>query len=320
MRVTITDLDHQSLAVEQEVADKAGVELLFLDGGPDAGLDPRAKGTEGLIVQYARVDAKVMDYLLPELKVIGRYGVGVDTIDLAAAAERGITVVNVPDYGVQSVADHAITLAMMVARNIPVLERQARASTMDLGPAMPVHQACDQIFGVLGYGAIGRACAQKARGIGFTTMVTDPMLPEGVDEVDGFRVVAQSELLACADIVSIHIPLLPATKHLFNDERFAEMKDGAIVINTSRGAVIDTDALVRALESGKLRGAGLDVLETEPLPTGSRLTELDRVVLTPHAAYYSEESYYQLKRRVVQNTIDVMQGRHCPNIVALKSD
>lgn len=316
MRVTITDLDHDAWDIEQGVAEAEGVEFQILeDGGKDAGLDPRVKGSEGLLVQYADITPEVMDYLLPELKVIGRYGVGVDTIDLDAAEERGITVVNVPDYGTQSVADHAIALALAVARNLPKLDSLARRSTMDLATAAPIHQFCDQTFGVLGFGAIGHAVATKAKGLGFTVQVNDVLIPEGTTEADGFKVVSEDELLASSDIVSIHVPLTPDTSHMINDDKLAEMKDGAIIVNTARGGVVDTDALVRAVQSGKLRGAGLDVLETEPIPAGSPLLSLERVVLSPHAAYYSEESYYQLKRRTMQNVIDVLKGRECPNIV-----
>ena len=144
MRVTITDLDHDSWAIEQGVAEAEGVEFQIIHGGKDAGLDPRVKGSNGLLVQYADITAEVMDYLLPELKVIGRYGVGVDTIDLDAAEQRGIVVVNVPDYGTQSVADHAITLALAVARNLSTLDALARKSTMDLATAMPIHQFVDR--------------------------------------------------------------------------------------------------------------------------------------------------------------------------------
>lgn len=315
MRVTITDLDHDNWAIEQGVAEAEGVDFLNFRGGKDAGLAPEVKGSEGLVVQYADITGEVMDYLLPELKVIGRYGVGVDTIDLDAAEERGIVVVNVPDYGAQSVADHAIALAIGVARNLAVLDAQARKSTMDIGPSMPIHQFVDQTFGVLGYGAIGRNTAEKARGLGFKTIISDPMIPAEVTEKDGFPVVSFDELVAQSDIISIHVPLLESTKHLFNDETFAKMKDGSIIVNTARGGVIDTDALVRAVQSGKLRGAGLDTLEVEPIPADSPVFELERVLLSPHAAYYSEESYYELKRRVVQNVIDVLKGRECKNIV-----
>lgn len=315
MRVTITDLDHDSHDIERGVAEAEGVEFSFIDGGVDAATDPRVKGSDGLVVQYAKVDAAAMDFLLPELKVIGRYGVGVDTIDLDAAEERGITVVNVPDYGTQSVADHAIALVLAVVRNLPKLEEVARSSSMEAVLGAPIHQFCDMTLGVAGFGAIGRALAEKARGVGFTTIVTDPMIPAGTAEVDGFEVVSFEELLGRSDVVSIHLPLLPSTKHLINDETIALMKDGAFLVNTARGGVVDTDALVRALESGKIAGAGLDVLETEPVPADHPLTKLPRVILTPHAAYYSAESYALLKQRAIGNVIAILKGRECRHVV-----
>lgn len=315
MRVTITDLDHDSWAIEQGVAEAEGVEFQIVHGDKNAGLDPRVKGSNGLLVQYADITAEVLDYLLPELKVIGRYGVGVDTIDLDAAEERGVVVVNVPDYGTQSVADHAITLSLAVVRNLITLNAEARKSSMDVGVAAPIHQFVDQTFGVLGFGAIGHACAEKARGLGFKTQICDVLIPEGTTEIDGFPVVSLDELLATSDIVSVHVPLNTSTKHLFDDATFDKMKDGSIIVNTARGGIVDTDALVRAVESGKLRGAGLDVMEVEPIPADSPVLKLDRVIVTPHAAFYSEESYYQLKRRTMQNVIDVLKGRECKNIV-----
>lgn len=314
MRVTITDLDQPDRDIEQGVADAEDVELLMIDGGKDAGLDERVKGTDGLIVQYADVTAEVMDYLLPELKVIGRYGVGVDTIDLDAAKERGIRVVNVPDYGTQSVADHAITLALAVVRNLVKLEEIVRGGSMTVAPAAPIPQFDMLTFGVYGFGAIGRAVAEKARGVGFNVVATDAMLEPGT-EVAGFPIISSDELLATADVISAHIPLIDATHHLFNDDAFAKMKDGSFFVNTARGGIADTEAIIRAVKSGKLAGAGLDVFESEPIPADSELLTLERVILTPHAAFYNEHSYAELKRRVVQNTIDVLKGRECANIV-----
>lgn len=315
MRVTITDLDHESHDIERKVAEAEGVEFVFIDGGVDAGLDPRVKGSDGLVVQYATIDAEVMDYLLPELKVVGRYGVGVDTIDLDAAAERGIVVVNVPDYGTQAVADHAIMLALAVARNLPTLQQISQRGVLDVSPAAPIHQFNSQVFGVLGFGLIGRATAEKARGLGFDVQVCDIKFAEGTTEVDGFRVVDHATLYGTSDILSLHIPMSDDNRNLINEQTLAQIKDGAILVNTARGGIADTDALVRALESGKLLGAGLDVLGTEPCPPGHPLMSIDRVILTPHSAFYSEESYSELKRRTMQNVVDVLKGRDCANIV-----
>ncbi len=315
MRVTITDLDHESHEIERRAAEAEGVEFLFLGGGVDAGLDPRVKGSAGLVVQYARIDAEVMDFLLPELKVIGRYGVGVDTIDLDAAEERGIVVVNVPDYGTQAVADHAIMLALAVARNLPALQKVSQAGSMDVSPAAPIHQYDHQVFGVLGFGRIGEATAIKARGLGFDVQVCDIKFPEGTTEHDGFRVVDHATLYGTSDILSLHIPMSDDNRNLINEQTLAQIKDGTILVNTARGGIADSDALVAALKSGKLLGAGLDVLGTEPCPPNHPLRDFERVILTPHAAFYSEESYSELKRRTMQNTIDVLKGRDCPNIV-----
>lgn len=314
MRLTITDLDHDSYDIEQGVCEAEGVELLFLDGDRGAGLDPRAKGTDAIVAQYATIDAAVMDFLLPELKVIGRYGVGLDTVDLDAAEERGITVVNVPDFGTHAVSDQAIALAVSVIRNLPGLEKVARAGSAEVAKAAPIRQFRNQTFGLIGFGLIGRTTAEKARGLGFNVVAYDALLEPGT-EIDGFQLVSLDEVLAQSDVLSLHVPLLPSTKHLINDETIAKMKDGAVLINTARGGVVDTAALVRALDSGKLLGAGLDVLETEPLDANDPIASCERVIITPHAAFYSEESYAELKRRTVQNPIDVLKGRECKNIV-----
>ena len=314
MRLTITDLDHESYDIEKEICAAEGVELTFLDGDRGAGLDPRAKGTDAIVAQYATIDGEVMDFLLPELKVIGRYGVGLDTVDLDAAEARGITVVNVPDFGTHSVSDHAIALAVSLVRNLPGLERVARASSADVAKAAPIRQFRNLTFGLIGFGLIGRTTAAKARGLGFNIVAHDAMITPGT-EVDGVTLSTLDEVLASSDVLSLHVPLLPSTKHLINDETIAKMKDEAILVNTARGGVVDTAAVHRALTSGKLLGAGLDVLETEPLDPSDPIASHERVIITPHAGFYSEESYAELKRRTVQNPIDVLKGRECKNIV-----
>lgn len=314
MRLTITDLDHESYDIEKEVCAAEGVELTFLDGDRGAGLDPRAKGTDAIVAQYATIDAEVMDYLLPELKVIGRYGVGLDTVDLDAAEARGITVVNVPDFGTHSVSDHAIALAVSLVRNLPGLEKVSRAGSADVAKAAPIRQFRNLTFGVIGFGLIGRTTAEKARGLGFNVIGYDALITPGT-AIDGFQLTTFEEVLANSDVLSLHVPLLESTKHLINDETIAKMKDQTILVNTARGGVADTAAVYRGLVSGKLLGAGLDVLETEPLDPNDPIASCERVIITPHAAFYSEESYAELKRRTVQNPIDVLKGRECKNIV-----
>ncbi|MFH5821064.1 C-terminal binding protein [Georgenia sp. AZ-5] len=314
MKIVITDLDHASADVEREVAATAGAELVLTQGTDPAEVVANAAGADGLLVQYAAITAEVLD-ALPSVRAVGRYGVGVETVDVDAATARGVAVCNVPDYGTEAVSDHAVALALTVGRGIGTLDRNLRAGVTDLTPALPVHQFAGRIFGVLGYGAIGRATARKAAGVGFEVIVTDATLAPGTATPEGYEVVGQGELLRRAQVLSVHVPLVPSTRHLLDAAALATMRPDAIVVNTSRGGVVDTDALVAALAEGRILGAGLDVFETEPLPADHPLTRFDRVVLTPHAAFYSEESYAELKRRTIGNVVDVLAGRTPRNIV-----
>ena len=272
------------------------------------------KNADAIVVQYAPVTRKVLE-VAPNLKVVSEYGVGVDSIDIAACTEKGIAVCNVPDYSFQEVSDQAIALTLALDRGIVVLDKQIRSGNYGLAAVKPLHRIAGRIFGVVGLGRIARAAAQKARGIGYSVIGTDIAFQPGTTTDDGIPVVTFDELLAQSDVVSVHVPLMAATKHLINAAVLSKMKSTAILINTARGGVVDTDALIDALKNNKIRGAGLDVFETEPLPANHTLTALDNVVLTPHAGYYSEESLYELKTRPVQNAADVLAGKLPQNII-----
>jgi D-3-phosphoglycerate dehydrogenase len=252
---------------------------------------------------------------LPGLKAVGRYGVGVDNVDVEAATEHGVAVCNVPDYGTEDVSDHALALALSLARGVTVLDRSMRREDYSLVPASPLHRLSGRVFGVVGLGLIGAATARKARGVGYRTIGFDPLHTPGTTTPDGTEVVTFNELISRADVVSLHVPLNAHTRHLFNSDVLAQMKPGALLVNTCRGGVVDTEALVEALRSGGLRGAGLDVFEEEPLPWTSPLLGLENLILTPHAAWYSEESQEELKRRTAENVMDVMAGQRPRNVV-----
>ncbi|PFG39424.1 D-3-phosphoglycerate dehydrogenase [Georgenia soli] len=314
MRIVITDCDHASVDIERAVAGEAGAELVVAQGISPAEVIANAEGADGLVVQYAQITAAVMD-ALPNLKAVGRYGVGVDTVDVEAATARGVAVCNVPDYGTEAVSDHAIALALAVSRGLVALDRGTRAGRPNLAEVNPIFQVRGRTFGVLGFGAIGRATARKAAGVGYEVVVHDTAVEPGTLTEEGYEAVSLEELLRRSQVLSVHVPLVPATHHLLDATRLALLPEHAVVVNTSRGGVVDTDALVDALRSGHLLGAGLDVFETEPLPADHPLTELDRVVLTPHAGFYTEESYAELKRRTIQNVVDVVAGRRPRNIL-----
>ena len=314
MRIVITECDHDSFAAEHLVTDPAGVDLVLTQSRTPAELVANAAGADGILVQYAPITAAVMD-ALPDLRAIGRYGVGVDSVDVAAATARGIAVCNVPDYGTESVSDHAIGLTLAVARGIPRLDRGLRAGAFDLPAVRPLFQTRDRVFGVIGLGLIGTATARKAAGLGYEVIGYDIAAEPGARTFHGFTSVGLDELLDRSQVVSLHTPLTPLTRGMIGAGELARMRPDAILVNTSRGGVVDTAALVEALRTGSILGAAIDVHETEPLPAGHPLTTFDSVVLTPHLAWYTEESYDELKRRSVANVVEVCAGRVPRNIV-----
>lgn len=313
IKILITDCDHDSIEVERAVAAEAGVELELAQCHTEEEVIVAAADADGIVVQYAPITAKVLD-ALPKLKSIGRYGVGVDTLDIRAATDRGVIISNVPDYGTEDVSDHAIALALTLARGTARMDREIRAGQFSLESIKPLHRFNTRVFGVLGLGLIGSATARKAKGLGYEVIGFDPTREIGSVTEEGVTVVSQADLQARADVISLHMPLNKHTHHLVNDEFLANVKTGAVLINTCRGGVVDTDAVVRALESGKLYGAGLDVFEQEPMPADHAILGQPNAVLTPHAAWYSEESYTELKSRTIGNVIDFCQGKTPRNI------
>lgn len=313
-RVVITDCDHGDTSIEREVAERYGYELVVAQCSTESDVIAAGAGAAALLTQYAPVGAATFQ-ALPNVCAVGRYGVGIDTVDLPAASDAGVAVCNVPDYGTEDVSDHALALALALLRGLPTLDTRMRRGQVALDPVKPLHRFSASTFAVFGLGLIGEATARKARALGFEVIGTDPRYPAGTVTPDGTAVVSVDELLQRADLVSLHLPLIPQTQHLVNDAAFAKMKPGVKLVNTCRGGVMDTEALVRALEQGIVSAAGLDVFEQEPLPIESALMNFDQVLLTPHAAWYSEESFAELKRRAMENILEVCEGRIPANTV-----
>lgn len=315
MRIVITDLDQERTTEEQAVADAAGAELIWADAHTEDAVIAAGEGADALLVQYAPITRRVLE-ALPTVRAVGRYGVGVDTVDVEAATQLGVAVCTVPDYGTEDVSDHAIALTVAVSRGVVELDRNLRAGTYSLAPVKPLHRLSTRRFGVIGLGRIGQATARKARALGFTVHGCDPQHEVGTTtEEEGIEVVSQEEVLTTSDVISLHVPLIPETRHLIRAETLERMRPGSVLINTSRGGVVDTAAVAAALRSGHLRGAGLDVFEQEPLPPDSPLRDCPTAVLTPHASWYSEESETELKRRVTENVVEVVAGRTPRNIL-----
>lgn len=310
-KIVVTDSDFGDSQFERQMVEAAGIQFAAFNG--EEARNPQQiiahlKGADGAITSYGSYTAEVFR-ALPGLKVVSKTGTGVDNIDVAAATANGTVVCNVPGYGTEVVSDHAIALALCVLRRINEIDADMRAGIWDFRRHRPLGQVSGRSFGVVGYGHIGQAVARKAKGLGFKVVVWDRKGQPGATTPEGFPYMALDALIAQADVVSFHTALVPETHHLLNAQRIATMKPDAIVVNTSRGAVVDTDALAQALRQGRLWGAGLDVFEEEPVSPDAAICHAPHTVLTSHAAYWSEESAVELRRRCTQNAIDVVLGR-----------
>lgn len=309
--IVCVDTDFENNDLEEAMARTAGVNFSTSKGRKpeDVIRGINACGAEGAVTSYALFPREVFEQC-PTLKVVSRTGVGYDEIDVEAATDHGVMVCNVPGYGTEVVSDHAITLAMSVLRRINELDADMRAGIWDYARHRPLGQARGRIFGVLGMGEIGRAAARKAAGLGFKVICWSRSLKPGRRTPEGYDILPLEDVLRTADVVSIHTALTPQTHHLINAERLALMKPTAVLVNTSRGAVVDTVALARALQADRLWGAGLDVFEEEqPFDFTHPIMSAPHTVLSAHAAYWSEESGAELRQRAMQAAIDGVQGR-----------
>lgn len=305
--VVITDCDHPDVEPERAVFDEAGVEVRLERCTSAEDVIEAAAGADAMIVQYAPIGDDVLG-ALERCRGVVRYGVGVDTIDVEAATRRGVWVVNVPDYGTEEVSDHAVALLLCLLRGVVALDRSVRDGGWDESAARPLHRLSTRTVGVVGCGRIGAAFARKVRGLGLSVQGYDPAgLPDEL-RAAGVTETGLDELLETSDAVSLHLPLGPGTEHLIGARALERMRRGAYLINTSRGGLVDSGALLSALEAGAIAGAALDVLESEPPAAGDALVNHERVVVTPHAAWYSEESSETLKSEVAREAIRIISG------------
>ena len=294
-RIVITDCDHPTIETEHAIFVRAGYEVELAQCHAADEVIAAGTGAVALLTQYAPITEAVLA-ALPSVRVLGVYGASLDNIELPAAARRGLRVVNVPDYGVDEVADHTVGLILTLTRGIVALDRAVHTGTWDFRSGGELRRGTGQQVGIIGLGRIGSAVARRALALRFQVVGADPRRPA----VEGVRLVELNELLGSSDVVSVTTRLDATTRHLLNAETLACMKPGAFLINTSRGGVVDQAALVDVLRSGHLGGAALDVLEREPIARDDPLLSLPNVVLTPHAAFYSRESIVEMKRRAAE--------------------
>lgn len=302
MRVIITDCDHKNIDIEAHVLERAGIEFKLLQCHTEGDLISKCKGAEIFINQYAPVTDKVMESL-PELRMVVRYGVGVDNVDVAAATRRGIQVCNVPDYGTNEVADQAMAFMFALLRKTILMNSYTKTRGWDYTKAIPIRRLGSLTVGVVGIGRIGRNFARKARAMGCRVIGCDPFYrPSETDGTDFIAAVDFDTLLRESDVISIHCPLDNA-RNLFDAAVFDKMKTGAVLINTARGGIINENDLDLALISGKLAGAAMDCMENEPVAPGHPLFRHENFIVTPHMSWYSEEACQDLKRKAAEEAV-----------------
>src|SRR6516165_757529 len=266
--IVVTDSPFPSLDPAKAALARVDPELRMAKSASAADILAAARDADAILVTYAKLPRDLLRQLT-RCKAIGRFGLGVDNIDIPTAAELGITVTYVPDYCMHEVSDHAISLLLALARKIPLSNKLVQAGRWDMPAVVPIHRLAGRVLGLVGFGNIPRALAPKAKAFGLRVVTHDPYVPQQALAAAGVESVSFDRLLEISDFVSIHAPLMPATRGLFNAEVFGKMKTGALLINTARGPLVDEDALVSALDSGRLGGAALDVVAVEPLPKDS---------------------------------------------------
>ena len=314
LRVLLTDHGYPSLQLLESILTPAGAELVAAQCKTPEDVIAAGRDMDALLVTWAPITAAVST-ALTRCKVIVRCGIGVDNVDLAAAKARGIPVCNVPDYGVREVAEHALALALALVRQLPQIDHRLRGGTWTLTPDRPMPALHASTFATAGFGRIARTAHEMMRGFGCARIAYDPYVDAAAMAAAGVEKVELDALFARADILSLHLPLTPETKHLVNAARLARMKKTAILVNTARGPLVDTVALAAALKAGTIASAGVDVYEKEPIEMDHPLFGAPHALLTSHVAWYSESSIPRLQQLAAEEAVRGLRGEPLKNQV-----
>lgn len=306
-KVVVTDYEYPDLDQERKVFGAIGVEFVAGQCKDEDAVIALARDADALLNQYAKLTPKVIE-ALENCKIIIRYGIGVDNVNVPAATKAGIMVCNVPTYGIHEVSDHVVGLFFSSIRKIPAMSETVKKGRWDCNLGRPIYRIHGKTLGLAGFGNIARMVAQKLAPWNLKVLGYDPFISESVFKSHGVEKTSFEQLLKESDFVSAHVPHTAETYHMFSYERFKQMKRGAIFINTARGPLVDEDGLYQALQEGWLAGAALDVMEKEPPDPDHPLLSLPNVIITPHMAWYSEESAVDLQRMAAEEVARVLKG------------
>lgn len=305
--IAVTDSVFPSLDPALSVLSRLSPQMRYAKSAATDDILAVARDADAVLVTYAKLGGDLLRQL-KRCRAIGRFGLGVDNIDLAAAAEMGITVTYVPDYCVREVSDHAMALLLALARKVTLSNSLVQSGRWEMPAVVPIHRLSERVLGLIGFGNIPRALAPKAQAFGMRVVAHDPYVSPDVLIASNVEGVSFDRLLEISDFVSVHAPSTPATRGLLGTRAFAKMKPTALLINTARGPLVDEQALIAALDAGRVAGAALDVLATEPPARESPLLGRDNVILTPHIAFYSVEALNELLTKCAADVARVLSG------------
>ncbi|WP_444659001.1 C-terminal binding protein [Caproiciproducens sp. R2] len=314
LKVVITDYAYQNLDAEKEEISKVNAEIFDYQCKTEDEVIAVAKDCDALIVQFCPITRKVINSL-EHCRLIVRYAIGVDNIDIDAATEKGIYVANVPDYSIDEVSTHAAMLILAMSRKLNQTVSLVRGGKWNYSLLKPMYRTGNACLGLDGFGAIPKMVAGKMKNFGMKIISYDPYVTKEQMEQCGVRKVDFEELVETSDYLSVHCPLTEQTRASINAEVFRKMKKTAVLVNTARGSVVDEKALIEAIREKEIGGAAIDVLETEPIAMDNPLLHFDNVIVTPHIAWYTEESIHALQQKVGEEVARVLSGNAPKNLV-----
>jgi len=314
INVVISDSSFEDAEIEKQILRKIGAEIRFFQCESESEIIEVAKDADALLNDHLPLRKKTLSRL-NSVRIIVRYGVGYDNIDLKTATEKRIIVCNVPDYCTNEVAEHTLSLILALVRKILWMDASTRNGEWDWKKFVPIYRLSGRTVGIIGFGKIGQAVAERLKPFGLKIIAHDPIIPREVFENRNVTQVKLDELLSTADIILIHCPLTKDTYHMINREKIELMKRTAILINVSRGAIVDEKALYLALKEKRIQAAGLDTFEFEPVKKQNPLLTLDNVIVTPHVAWYSEEAAIDVRRTAAEEVLRFFYGIKPKNVV-----